>query len=224
MNERYCDDPDCRQQLVPLDDDNELAVHPRAPDSDFGSRIERSTWVIRSGASTEAATAHVATSERNQGLRGSHRKEVTRESGWDPGRRSPEGGRRRIGVLFETTTRNTAWSTSRVQMLLGFRLPQQLDHYRGPGQRFYSRLSGPLARGRERRRLIVGVSRTSTRGTTPDQGYADHCPEGFPGVRTLQHENAKEQLRRHIHSSPGAAESALYRPVMARQWHGRGPI
>ncbi len=41
MNERYCDDPDCRQPLVPLDDDNELAVHPKVPDFEYGSRIEK---------------------------------------------------------------------------------------------------------------------------------------------------------------------------------------
>ncbi|HSH60385.1 MAG TPA: hypothetical protein VK988_12250 [Acidimicrobiales bacterium] len=41
MNERYCDDPDCLQPLVPLSEDNELAVHPKNRDFEFGSTIDR---------------------------------------------------------------------------------------------------------------------------------------------------------------------------------------
>lgn len=67
-----------------------------------------------------------------------------------------------------------------------------------------------------------GMSRDTTAAPLAGLAPATHCLEGSPGVRTHQHENAKEQLRRHIHSSPGAAESTLYRPVMARQWHANG--
>ncbi len=41
VNERYCEDPNCRQPLVPLDDDNELAVYPKNRDFEFDSTIER---------------------------------------------------------------------------------------------------------------------------------------------------------------------------------------
>ncbi len=47
---------------------------------------------------------------------------------------------------------------------------------------------------------------------------------GSFGVRTGQPENAKDQLRWHIHTLPRAAESVLYRPVIARQWHGDRPL
>lgn len=63
MTERYCEDPDCRSPLLPLSPDNELAVHPKDRDFEFGSTIERThedyQAVLRIHQSCYSARRHV---------------------------------------------------------------------------------------------------------------------------------------------------------------------